>query len=360
MTIAQQIGRAGAALETASRSREFAEYARCLMLAKGNPESALHYAGASSRRVVDAIKADVAGTTTGDLSVAPYRILSEGFTATLNNAAFDALLADANIVPLHTQFAVTATDVSAAAVGEGLAKPLGALTLGNGTLQERRAAVIVAVSNDILRFNTAAGLLENSLRTGVSSAVDKIFVDALIAGTSPLTASGTAASDVLFDLRRLMDSTGSGSNSRFHLIVGPGVARRLATMATTAGNTAFQMTVNGGTIAGVSVHVSDTLTTAALLVDANALVASADAVSIRMSQHASLEMSDAPGMAVAQGSPPAPAPPAGSPPSGLVSMFQTNSTAILAERVFGFSLLRATAAQSLSGIQWGLVGSPAA
>ena len=41
-------------------------------------------------------------------------------------------------------------------------------------------------------------------------------------------------------------------------------------------------------------------------------------------------------------------------------MFQTNSTAVLCERRIAFQPLRATAVQSLSGVEWGLVGSPPA
>ena len=109
------------------------------------------------------------------------------------------------------------------------------------------------------------------------------------------------------------------------------------------------MTVTGGVLpGGIAVHVSNALTNTALLVDANALVANADAVRIRVSPNASLEMTDAPAQATADGSPPAPVAATGK----VVSMFQTNSTAVLCERIFGFQLLRASAAQSLSGVAW--------
>ena len=238
------------------------------------------------------------------------------------------------------------------------AKPLSSVSLNGLTLQERKAATVIAVSDDLLRFNNAAGLLENSLRTGVAAAVDSIFLTNMLAGTTPIASAG----NIFVDLRAAMDATGSGSNSRFHLVVGPAVARHLALASTTVGAAAFsEMTVTGGVLpGGIVVHVSDALTDTGLLVDANALVANADAVRIRISQNASLEMDTAPGQSIATGSPPAPAGAAGSPTPGLISMFQTNSTAILCERIFGFQLLRATAAQSISGVEWGLVGSPAA
>ena len=269
MTIAQTIGRVNASLERSTRSREFSEYAIALMRANGNLETALHYA--SSPRVRDALKADVAGdTTTSADAIAPYRNLSEGFSSTLTNAAFDGVLSDANIVPMHVVFAIITGDATGALAGEGAAKLMSSVTLGTGTLQERRAAVLVSISDDVLKFSTAAGLLENSLRNGISKAVDKIFVDALIAGTTPIASSG----NIFQDLRTATAAAGSSATSRWHLIVGPGVARNLALASTTDGAPAFlQMTPSGGTVSGISVHASDALTDSALLVDAAQLVA---------------------------------------------------------------------------------------
>lgn len=175
----------------------------------------------------------------------------------------------------------------------------------------------------------------------------KAILRALIAGTTPIAASGTTAAAVLHDIRLLLDAATVSTNSRFHLIASPTICARLAVMTTaTIDGLAFPaLTVNGGMIGGIQVHASAALTNAVVLIDAAQLVASADAVAIRVSQNASLEMDTAPAQAIATGSPPAPAGPAGSPPPGLVSMFQTNSTAILCERVFGFQPLRASAVQ---------------
>jgi hypothetical protein len=196
-------------------------------------------------------------------------------------------------------------------------------------------------------------VLENSLRTGISSATDSNFIAALIALTTPIAATGATAADVLFDLRILMDAAGSGANSRFHLAVGPAVARRLALMSSTTGERAFSGTVNGGDLAGVTVHASDALDDDALLLDASALALAADPVSVRVSPNALIEMDSAPSSAANN---------SGSPPtsvgSSAVSMFASDSTAILCERTFGFEVMRSSAVQSLEGITWGQAGSP--
>lgn len=350
MTVLQRLGQANASADISSRSRDFCDAIRLLLLAKGDPGNALHFASGSPRRVLDALKTDVPGGTLTSLAdVAPYRILSEGFSATLVNSAFDAVLADSNQAPLRSTFAVTVADASAAVVNEGTAKKLTDLSIDRATLDVRKAAVITALSDDVLRFNSAAGLIEAALRNGLANAVDSIFVTGLIAGTTPTGASGTTAAAVLHDIRVMLDATGVSSNSKFHLLIGPGTAARLSVMTTaTIGGLSFpQMTPTGGSIAGIQVHPTNAITNTAVLIDASQVVAGADPVAIRISQNASLEMETAPSMSANTGA----SPPAISAQS-TVSMFQTNSSAILVERMFSWTVLRASAVQSLSSVAW--------
>ena len=368
LTILQKLGQASANIESRRRADEFVMLALARLAAKGDAGLALSFANhhRMPQRVCEVLKTAVAGDTTSSAdALADFGPLAQAFSGTLANvSAFDAILADAVQVPLHRQFAVSISDASAAAVGEGSAKKLTSLTLGSHTLQERKAAALVVASDDLLKFGAAGALalLENSLRTGVAAATNSVFLAAMIAAGTPIGSSGTGPANVLHDLRLLADAAGSGGNSKFHLVVGAAVARRLALMsAGTTGVQAFpEMTTGGGSVAGIPTHVDDSLSTAAVLVDASALAASADPVRIRISPSASIEMTDSPTMSIATGSPPAPEGPAGSPPAGVVSMFQVDATAVICERVYGFDLMRTTAAQSLAGIAWGLTGSPPA
>ena len=176
------------------------------------------------------------------------------------------------------------------------------------------------------------------------------FLAALIALNTPIASTGATAAATLHDLRLLLDAATVSSNSKFHLIVPAAICARLAVMTTaTIGGLCFpQLTVNGGVIGGIVVHASDALTNTVVLVDASRMVAAADPVGIRVSTDAALEMETAPSMtANSEASPPAIS------AQNVVSMFQTNSVAILVERIYGFSMLRSTAAQSLSGVSWG-------
>jgi hypothetical protein len=346
MTIAAQIGRVNSRIEKAARAHDFAAYATALLRSGGDPVKASRDAEAEGlpQRVQATLKAAVSGSVTDLAGLTPYRVLSEGFSSTLTNATFDGVLADANIVPLHVRFSVVTADATAASAGEGAAKRISSVSIGSGAVTARKAAVQVAVSEELLRYQSAVGLIENSLRAGVADAVDSIFLLAVIAGTTPIAASGTSAAAALHDIRILLDACTVSSNSRFHLIVSPATCARLAVMTTvTVDGPAFPtLTVNGGTIGGIQIHSSDALTTQAVLIDTQQVIAAADPVEIRVSQNASLQMDSAPTQTIA----PTPT------PTAVVSMFQTNSTAIVCERRFGWSLLRASAAQSLSGVAW--------
>jgi hypothetical protein len=101
------------------------------------------------------------------------------------------------------------------------------------------------------------------------------------------------------------------------------------------------MTPNGGEIAGVPVLVSSQAPTdssghSAVLIDGSAIVGDSDTVAVDASENAALQLASNPA----------------SDAQSLVSMFQTNSTALLATRWFGFELIRSNGVAVLSGATW--------
>jgi hypothetical protein len=136
--------------------------------------------------------------------------------------------------------------------------------------------------------------------------------------------------------------------SRLYLVVTADNAVHLALTTSPAGGFLYpDMTPAGGTIAGITTLVSDGLpaassgTSNALLIDASGLVLGDGTITLDASRHASLEMSDAP----AHNSDT----PTG---SSLVSMWQTNSVALKAERYFGFEAIRDDAVVLISDAAW--------
>jgi HK97 family phage major capsid protein len=287
-----------------------------------------------------------------------------GFLAAVGNfGVFNVAFPDMNTAPLHSRIVAVTADATGWAALEGKAKPVSRLSFAADPLQEKKAVGLIVLSDDVLRFGAGAQeLISRALPRAVASATDKTFIDSLIAANTPIAAAGFDAAGVHADLRLLLDAVDTGDGARLHVVMNSDTAKRLSVMATTGGQQAFpQMTPNGGTLCGIPAHVSDHADDNVLLFDATALVAASENVSLRSSSAAAVEMDDAPISATNDGgSPPAPvSPESGSPPAGgLVSLFQTDSIALLAERYFAFLLLRDTGVASLSGVQWGMTGSP--
>lgn len=189
------------------------------------------------------------------------------------------------------------------------------------------------------------------MRASVGTATDSVFVTALIAGTTPIGSTGSGIDNVAADLKALLGAVSVDSNSRLHLIVGPAVAAQLAVLASTTGVAFPTAAASGGSIAGIPVHTSDALTDEVVLVDAQALAMASDQIRLRVSTQAALEMDTTPSNTPSGGSPEVVE-------GNLVSMWQTDATALLAERYFGFAIARASGVASLSSVTWGSGGSP--
>jgi len=356
VTIAAQIGRVNAGLESKRRASEFHSYAHTLMAAHSLGMSPLDLVEVvrAPQSVVDYFKAQV-GSLTSESELAQLRQLSGGFLASLVTAsAFDGILPDMQPGQLHSIFACVTGNATAYVHLQGAAKKLSQLTLAQNVLRERKVAALVVTSDEVLRFNTgAADLIGRSLRQSVGSASDELFIDELVAGVTPLSGSGTDAEGVYADLRALIDAIELGDGSRPHFIVSSQIAKFLSFLATSAGAGAFpSMSPTGGTIGNVPTHISSHADSNVVLVDASAIVAVSESIQLRTASAGSVEMRDDPTSATASGSP------LTSTESSQVSLFQTNGVALLAERTLAFELVRASGVAVLDASTWPASGSP--
>ena len=103
------------------------------------------------------------------------------------------------------------------------------------------------------------------------------------------------------------------------------------------------MTMNGGTLVGLPVIVSDYIPAGTVIMvnAADVYLADDGEVMIDASREASIEMSDAPTANAVAGT-----------GASMVSMFQTNSVAVRAERFVNWGKRRATAAQYVTEAVW--------
>ena len=258
-------------------------------------------------------------------------------------------------------------------VGEGKAKPLTKFDFERSTLEPLKVANIAAVTEEVLRDSSpsAETLIRDSLAGALRSRMDTDFIDpnkAAVAGVSPasitngvavIASSGTDAAAVRADIKALFAAFIADNNAPTTgvWIMPSTMALSLSLMVNPLGQPEFPgITMNGGTLFGLPVIVSEYVPTAydpdgagagaagAIVVLANAsdiYLADDGGVSVDMSREASLEMDDAPTSSSAPAA-----------ESTLVSMFQTNSVAFRAERTVNWKKRRAGAVKVIGSVAW--------
>ncbi len=368
----------------------FARYAMCLMKAKGNHETAFKLAEKhfpKTESVVKTLKAQAeganlsemfqikatvpAGTTTDTTWAAPL-VYANTFggdfieflrpRTLIGQAAFRA-------VPFNVRIAGQTSGGSASWVGQGKSKPVTKFDFNAVTIPFTKVAAISVLTQELARFSdpSAEALVRDSLADTVIARIDNDLFDpdlaavanvspaGLLNGVAPIAAPGVDYSDpasvrcAIAALWAPWDVTNLGARPAYYTT--PAVARMLAFAIDPLGNVAFPgMTPQGGTLMGVPVRVSQYLANNGgsggapfILVDeAEIWLADDGSVTLDWSDQATIEMSDTP-----TGSSSATVTSNGSP---FVSMWQTNSIALRAERFIWWGARRTGAIQWIDGM----------
>ena len=345
-------------LEQHSRAADFASIASIMLRAPNGRGDAFALAQQSrgvSPRVVSVLKAASEGvmldSTLGDL-----RIISNGFLDSLRNfGAFDRMLPDMRRIPLATPgVRISSTALLGYTSAEGTARPVSAINFTGEQLERLKSDAIIVISDSLAENMTAGAqaLLSRELRNGVVGATDLTFLAALAHDVVPLATTGGTVENILADLEDMLDAVPTDTTSRLYLVVNSMTAKHLAVKG--AAMPSWQMTPQGGSIAGIPVIVSDYLpavgspaVTAVMLIDAAGIAADSEIVTLDTTTHATLEMTTAPTSTVGGlGSPSAPV------AAEMVSLWQTNSRGLRASRYYGFRKLREDAVAVLEGGAW--------
>jgi HK97 family phage prohead protease len=249
-------------------------------------------------------------------------------------------------------------------VGEGKAKPLTSLNFARTTLSPTKVANICALTDESIRFSNPKSdmIVRDSLAAALRERLDIDFIDpakTAVVGVSPasitngaatVVSSGDDADDIRLDIRSLYAKFAAANNpvSTGVWIMSSNNAVALAMMTNPLGQPEFSgMTMTGGTLNGMPVIASDYITKAmniVVLVNASDIFVADDGdIAIDASREASLEMSDAP--AHNSGTPTG--------ATSLVSMFQTNTVAIRAERIINWMRGRTQSVAYLTSADWG-------
>lgn len=368
----------------------FARYAMCKMASQNNPAMAVEIAKsqypqhegmvktleleARGQKMNGLMKAVVeAGTTLDATWAAPlvqYQNFAGDFVEFLRPKTILGQFGTGNVpslnrIPFNVRIAGQTTGGNAYWVGEGAPKPLTAFDFNATELRWNKIATIAVLTNELIRFSdpSAERLVRDGLAAAVIERADVDFVDpakAAVANISPasitngiagIPSSGNTADDVRADVAALWAPFIAARNAPRNAVylMDSTTALALSLMLNPLGQAEFPgLNMNGGSFLGVPTIVSDYLPVDSgggmvILLNASDIWLADDGqVTIDASREASLQMLDNPTNHSGTGT-----------PTTMVSMFQTNSTAFLAERFINWQRRRASAVAWLDNVNWG-------
>ncbi len=330
-----------------------AQLARCKAAGKGRFDAALKYAEETkaSPRVISAIKAPVAALATGDPNLSGLEdanFISTQFVPFLAARSLFYRLHDSGgmaKVPLKERLALTTAEATAFVAGEGAAVPVARVAVEIEGIERHRANGLIVITDDMLRAMGSSGdaLISRELRRAISRAVDGKFVEIITADLTPIASAGGGAEAAAVDLRALLAAIDTGAESRLIFAMSADVAKVGSTLVSTNGGYLFPaLSPTGGEILNIEATVCDALDTGTLmLIDAVGLAGDADTIDIETSNQADILMETAPAESSTTPT-----------PAEVVSMFQTDSTAIMASAFFGAVRARDRSVATVSGVTW--------
>jgi hypothetical protein len=307
----------------------------------------------SRRERVEVAKTAISAGTLTDATwagpLAALSPLSDAWFASLRNLSMlDAIVSGGMMnAPPGRKFPITAAIGSGYTVADAYWVPLTKFDFDLATAQSLKAMGLVVVSDDMLKFGGA--LAENTIgaqmRKVVSQSADAAVVAVLIAGLNSITSS----MDAREDLRLAFDVIQLSQDSRPIIFAAPNLTKQMALDGLPHSPPCFpdMQVVGGGSIGGVPVLAIDALTDYSTLgdcmivCDATQLAGRAGAIDITASNEANIQMVDNPTGA-----------------ASMVSMFQTNSTALRSTRWFNVDRVRTTAVALVEGCNYISGSSP--
>jgi HK97 family phage major capsid protein/HK97 family phage prohead protease len=276
-----------------------------------------------------------------------------------------------NRVPFNVRITGQTTGGAAQWVGEGAPKPMTAFEFNATTLLYTKIAAIAVITQELARFSTPSAemLVRNALVASIVERLDTDFIDpahAAVAAVNPasitngltaLSSAGTSADNARTDLMNLLESfiLANVNPVNVVLIMPNTLALALSLLRNSLGQQEFPgLTMNGGSLEGIPVITSQYAANQSgggnLVIAVNAsdiFLADDGQVSVDMSTEASLQFLDNPTNSSASGT-----------ATQMVSLWQTNSIGLRAERFINWAKARTSAVKYMDDVNWGSIGSP--
>jgi HK97 family phage major capsid protein len=343
----------------APKGSAFVRMACAQLLCNGNRFEAAEYAKRwddSTPEVSLALKAAVApGTATHATWAGPLvnQNIANDFIELLRPATVIGQISGFRNVPFNTKVPSQTAGGTYGWVGEAKPKPLTALSFASVSLTWSKIAGIIVLTDELVKLSnpSAEELARGDMIAGIAQFIDAQFLDpavAAVAGINPASITNgaptaAATTNPLADLMGLINhfATNNISVNGVHVVLSPANAMSLAFRSNLDGSPQFPgMTMAGGTYRGLSFVTSNAAgTNVTALQPQLVLMADEGGVTIDASREASLQMDSAP------------ASPADA-TTVYVSMFQTNSVALRAERYINWVKANANAVKYLTATAW--------
>lgn len=351
----------------------FARFAKCLAAANGSRSEALSVAKSrhpDDTKLHHVLKAAVAAGSTTDPTWAgnlvEYQEYAADFVDFLRPQTIVGRFGQGGIpslrrVPFNIRINGQTSGGSAGWVGEGKAKPLTKFDFDTVNLGWAKIAAISVLTEELVRFSNPAAdvLVRNALAETIIERMDLDFIDpakAAVAGVSPASITNGAPShastgDVESDIALAFSDyiTANLNPTGAVWLMSATTALALTLRKNALGQREYpEITLTGGTLAGLPIIISQYVGNRLILVNAPDIYLADDGgVAIDMSREASLEMMNNPTQDSVAGT-----------GTQLVSMFQTNSVAIRAERWINWQRRRPAAVSVITGVAYGANDNP--
>lgn len=356
--------RAGSGIQLRSRlpiGTTFARYVMAIANTKGNLRDACEVAKErwhdSTPEVELILRAAVnAGTTTDATWAAPLipaaQTMQNEFLQLLRPATIIGRMTGLRRVPFRISVPAQTGGGTYGWVGEAKAKPVSALAFESVTLDWNKIAGIIVLTKELIKFSNPAAeqIVRDDMVKGVAQFTDTQFVDPTVAavanvnpasitnGVAATAATGTTAAAFRADMRTAMALFIAANDDPTSIVVlmSATVALNLSILLNALGQPEFpNISVQGGTILGLPVIVSQAVGARIILAQAGDIMVADDGpVEIDVSEQASIVMDSLPQLSPVE--------------TSVVSLWQRNFVGLRVDKFISWKKGRTTSVQYIS------------
>jgi len=337
----------------------FVRQAMALLVCHGNKHEAAQYAerwNDSTPEVALSLKAAIApGTTTDSTWAAPLvnQTIVNDFIELLRPATILGKIPGLRVVPPNCKVPSQTAGGTYGWVGEAKPKPLTKLAFSSETLGYSKIAGIIVLTEELVRLSnpSAEALVRADMVAGIAAFMDQQFTDpaiAAVANVSPASitnGAATAAATVnpMADLLGLINhfATNNIPVDGLTFIMSPANALALSFRSNSDGSPQYPgIGINGGSYRGLTFITSNAVTTNVIALQPSLILyADEGGVTIDASRDPTVQMDSAP-MSPADAT------------TVYVSLFQTNSVALRAERFVNWKRIGTNSVKYLTATAW--------